>query len=76
VTAHPEYLALGPDAQSRGDAYCRLFDAQIDDGELETIRNNLHQGSALGGEEFRRALESTLGRAVEFVPQGRPTAPT
>src|SRR5689334_12292172 len=26
VSAHPEYLALAPEPQSRGEAYCRLLD--------------------------------------------------
>jgi len=72
VTPHPEYLALGVDAASRAANYYRRFEAGMDADELESIRQSLRQGSALGGDEFCRALESMVGRPVGFVPQGRP----
>ena len=72
VTPHPEYLALGRDAQSRGDAYYGLFRDELPDTELEEIRRSIQQGSALGGDEFCRAVESLVGRPVAYVPQGRP----
>jgi putative transposase len=75
ITPHPEYLALGADADARAANYYRRFDAGMDPDELETIRQSLRQGSALGGEEFCRALESLVGRPVAFVPQGRPARP-
>jgi len=72
ITPHPEYLALGSDPQSRGDAYHRLFDEAIDPVHLDAIRQSMQQGCALGGHEFVRAVESMLGRPAAFMPQGRP----
>jgi putative transposase len=72
VTPHPEYLALGADAESRGNAYYRLFGEELREEQLEEIRRSIQQGSALGGEDFCRAVESLVGHAVSYVPQGRP----
>jgi putative transposase len=72
ITPHPEYLALGRDSRSRGEAYYRLFDEAIDPVHVDAIRQTVQQGCALGGEEFVRAVESMLGRTAAFVPHGRP----
>jgi len=76
VTPHPEYLTLAPDAQSRGAAYGRMLEADVDGDELKVIREALQQGCALGSPDFCRAVESMLGRPALFVPQGRPQRPT
>jgi len=75
ITPHPEYLALGSEPESRGAAYYRLFDHEIDAVELDAIRQSMQQGCALGGTEFVKAVECMLGRPAAFVPQGRPQRP-
>ena len=72
LTPHPEYLALGSDAQARADAYCGLFEHEIDAVELEVIRQCAEQGCALGDDEFCQAVEGMLGRRVTYTPKGRP----
>ena len=72
IEAHPEYLGLGRDTDSRAAAYRRLFEHEITAVELEAIRRSAQQSCALGGDEFCRAVEAMLLRPVAFVPQGRP----
>jgi putative transposase len=68
ITAHPEYLALGRDAETRAHAYRRLFDDAMKPADIEAIRHSVRHGSALGGEEFCRAVEALL-RAPTALPQ-------
>ena len=72
VAAHPEYLALGPDAARRGMAYVELFDEAIADSQLAAIRESGRMGRALGSDRFCAAVETTLRRPVKVAPQGRP----
>ena len=47
-TPNPLDEALGPDADSRRQAYRRLFRAAMQEADLKAIRESLHQGWALG----------------------------
>jgi putative transposase len=72
VTAHAEYLRLGRDDERRGAAYAALFDEPLDDRKVEVIRLGISQGKAVGSETFCKGLQQLTGRAVTFVPRGRP----
>ena len=50
---HPLNEAQGPDADSRRQAYRRLFRATLKETDLKAIRESLHQGWALGDDRFR-----------------------
>ena len=53
LLAHPLYEALGPDADSRRQAYRRLFRAAMNEADVKAIRDSLHKGWALGNDRFR-----------------------
>lgn len=74
VTAHPEYLQLGRDGQTRGQAYRRWLEEAIGGEQLIAIRESAQQSRALGSEAFCRALEGTLRRDVKVRPRGRPVS--
>jgi len=75
LAPHPEYIALGADVERRALAYAELFEDQMDETELMSIRQCARQGRALGSEKFCEAVENTLGRRVTFAPPGRPAQP-
>ena len=53
---HPLYEALGRDADSRRQAYRRLFRAAMKAADLKAIRDSLHKGWALGDDRFREEI--------------------
>ncbi|HSN20311.1 MAG TPA: transposase [Usitatibacter sp.] len=72
LTPRSEYLALGCDAASRGEAYRSLFSNPIADGELQAIRQGIRKNAPLGASHFIDCVEHALGRKVEPAPRGRP----
>lgn len=72
LSAHPCYLALGPDAAMRADAYRELFDQALPDDLVEEIRRYLRQQKALGSDRFRAWVEARTGRFATARPPGRP----
>ena len=74
LTLHEDYRRLGTDAESRRAAYRSLFDGRISEDQLASIRQHLAAQRAFGGERFRQAIERQLGRSMQVIPRGRPTA--
>lgn len=72
VTPHPNFLALGPDADSRQAAYRELVMEAISDDDLTAIRLHLQRQHALGSDRFRTAIEAQLGRRAGPAKIGRP----
>jgi putative transposase len=62
VTPHPNFLALGHDAESRQVAYRKLVRQAVCDDDLTAIRLHLQRQYALGTDRFRAAIEVQLGR--------------
>ena len=56
LLAHPLYETLGRNADSRRQAYRRLFRAAMKDTDLKAIRDSLHKGWALGDDRFREQI--------------------
>ena len=71
LLAHPLYDALGRDADSRRQAYRRLFRATMTEGDLKAIRESLHQGWALGEDRFREAIARLSERRATPLRKGR-----
>ena len=66
ITAHPEYLALGQDCDSRQRAYRRLFDDVLDPTLVTRIREATNGGYPLGSEKFNS--EVVLARGWKLAP--------
>jgi len=71
IEPHPEYLALGADADRRRSAYRRLFATPIPDEQLERIRVAIRSNLPVGSDEFLKELEQQLGRPMERQRAGR-----
>ena len=69
---HPLYEALGQEANSRRQAYRRLFRAAMTDTDLKTIRDSLHKGWALGDDRFREQIALLSERRAAPLRKGRP----
>ena len=69
---HPLYEALGPDADSRRQAYRHLFRVAMKEANLKAIRDSLHQGWALGDDRFREQIVRLSERRAAPLSKGRP----
>jgi putative transposase len=72
VTPHTMFLSLGESEAVRRRAYAALFEAQALDDEIQSIRDAVNKGWAMGSDEFCRDLERLTGRATSPRPLGRP----
>jgi putative transposase len=72
LTAHPEYLALGANRDSRQQAYRGLFDDALEPLLVERIREATNGGYPLCSEMFKS--EVMLARGWKLKP-GRPGRP-
>jgi putative transposase len=56
VTPHERFARLGGDSTAQREAYRGLFDAELDEPTLQTIRGATRAGAALRDDWFRREL--------------------
>ena len=61
LSPHPEYAALGSDDDRRQAAYRALFDEEIDEALLESIRDATNGGFPLASDEFKNTVLAPLG---------------
>ena len=72
VTPHPSFLALGPNAEVRRDAYRRMFGQPVPAEAVQAIRDATQFEWALGSVGFRNRVEACTGRRADRLPMGRP----
>ena len=72
IVPHSVYRRLAKSEEIRQAAYRQLFRAQLSHADLESIRETLHKGWALGNPRFRAKIETLSGRRASPLPQGRP----
>lgn len=72
IKEHEIYSALGPDSETRRQAYRELFRAQLDDEVLAEIREASQAGTLLSGERFRKEVEIAQQRRLTRASRGRP----
>lgn len=64
VVPHPEYLALGKDAEARQQAYRALFKNHIGEKKLQEIREATNKAWVLGSGQFKEQMERQVKRPV------------
>ena len=69
---HPTYLGLGKDGRERQEAYRSLFQHDVDDESLQSIRKAVNSGKVFGGERFKDQIEAVLAKSVRAGKPGRP----
>ncbi|MFZ6708172.1 transposase [Undibacterium sp. TC9W] len=69
---HPQYLALGLDAETRMQAYRDLFRYELDEAAIADLRVALVQGQAFGNEKFKDAMSAASGVRRTQPKRGRP----
>ena len=72
VTPHASYHSLASDPVARRDAYRWFFDQPLPEDSIRAIRDATQFEWVLGGESFRRNVESWIGRRADRLPRGRP----
>ena len=72
MTHHEIYLQLGSSDEARFDAYKALFDEELNNLQLESIRAATSRGLLVGSEKFKNKIEELLGQSVRPNPVGRP----
>ena len=72
ISPHPEYLGLGQNAQSRRDAFRRLFDDTIQPMLVERIRESTNSGYPLASDSFLSRMNLPPERKLRRGRPGRP----
>lgn len=72
LTPHDQYLAFGPTAEKRQQAYRDLFSTGVDEPAWNLIRTATQQGVVVGDSRFAEVIEKRLGLALQPRPRGRP----
>lgn len=72
TVAHPEYLALGQDDTRRRQAYLGLFEAELEQPLLRSIRDATNGGYPLGSEAFLSGGSLPAGQKAVRGKPGRP----
>jgi len=67
---HRVYRQLGTTLADRASAYRELFSGQLDKPTLNSIRQAVNQGMALGSERFKSEIERLAGRRVVPMKRG------
>jgi len=70
ITPHEIYLRLGDDPEQRRNVYRHLFDAHIDNKDLDEIRTATNRSWVLGSEKFKEQVEALTKRQVAPKPRG------
>ena len=74
---HEVFLRLGPTAPARQEAYRGLFERQLEDPVLETIRDTTNRGLVLGSGSFLARIEDLTGRRATHRKRGpKPARPS
>jgi REP-associated tyrosine transposase len=71
VILHESYTALGRGSRERQAAYRALFEKQLDDDTLNSIRAATNKGWALGSKTFRDEVAALLGHRTQPISAGR-----
>jgi putative transposase len=72
ITAHPVYLAISKDVNTRQANYRSLFTRYVVRTLAEDIRKATNKGLALGSEQFKLKVAALSGRTVIEGKRGRP----
>jgi len=72
LTPHEEYLQLGLDMPSRLSTYRVLFATELDELELNEVRQAAHYCQPLGDDRFGLEVERKYGFKVGQMKRGRP----
>lgn len=72
ITPHPVYEGLGPDADTRRNAYQDMIKSTVDTTITDHIRKFTASCQVLGNEGFKDEIEATLSRPVRPGTAGRP----
>jgi len=65
VTSRYEYQILGDTEAKRQLSYRQLFELQLEEGVLSSIRNNTNKGWVLGSKKFKKKVSKIINRPVE-----------
>jgi len=72
ITCHQKYLELGNSDEERQSNYRALFQAHIQEQELNEIREATNKAWVLGDSYFKEKIRTLTDRRVEKLASGRP----
>lgn len=72
ITPHETYLAIHPNKDTLQYAYRSLFENQLEQVDIHTIRKASQFSMPLGSERFKQQIEATLKRSIGYSRRGRP----
>ena len=74
VSDHDLYRRLGPGPDERHYHYRELFNSDLDNELLHSIRNAANFSMPLVNDRFKQQIEQTLGRRIGQAKRGKPFA--
>ena len=72
ITPHESYLAIDTNKEALQNAYRCLFENQLDNDDIHTIREASQFSMPLGSERFNQQIEAALARSIGYSKRGRP----
>lgn len=72
LSPHDEYLNLGRTRAECCAAYAALFETDINDDDLQSIRKAAHYGQPLGSVGFKNRIAAQSGLGFGYMQRGRP----
>jgi putative transposase len=72
IQDHPLFIDLGRSAIKRQSAYQKLFQVELPNMTIHSIRQAAHANYPLGNERFKDNIEKTVQRQVGYAKRGRP----
>ena len=73
VRPHTLYEAIDPDPMQRLRAYRSLFEHQLDEADIQAIREAAQFCVPLGNDRFKQQIEAALGHSTGYAKRGRPS---
>ncbi len=72
ISEHGLYISLGRNKEERQSAYRALFDAVMEESDVEAIRSATNKGWVLGDGAFKEKMALKTARRLNPLPKGRP----
>ncbi|MDJ0892576.1 MAG: transposase [Gammaproteobacteria bacterium] len=70
LSEHPLYRSLAASPEGRQAAYRALFEHDLDNAILNTIRSGTEKGDVIGNDQFRARIQQALQRQVVHLRHG------
>ena len=72
ISCHEIYKSLGANSKTRAEAYRSLFENELDQADINMIRNAALFSMPTGNSRFKEQIEKAINRKLGYAQRGRP----